>query len=333
MQYEIVNRGSYFAIVGFTILVFVASQIVIENLGYFDHQYTDTSRINTDATGSVYALALRYNFLAFNLAYFAVCAACIIFCALDLLKRFRKNSLRIIAVGVVLIAFVLWFFLFWLVGQEAVHRTHDLVGTDLYEQALASMKTASPSFGDIFETYLWLTDINKYIAMIVSGLLVVGGVAIACSAPVPLPQSRRPLLTCLQLQAGDFKRYVFLSSIYMVFGILQIQSALRLPAYAFVDEVGQADFSRLVDSIVFFYAITFSLILAVFAVPSLLVMRENSERLVAGSLREEAADYPDALSARMRWLGFGVFSVDGVQSLIAIVAPLIAGSMDLSKLF
>lgn len=330
MRYKIVRPVLFCAIVALPVLVFMLSNYLIESFGYYDFPVASADADFSRANGSQ-ALVLRYRFLAMTLAYVVVVAACIMFCVVDLMKRFDRRSLAIVALGFVLIAAIVSVPLFFSVDDGSGHRTHDLLNGPMYVSALEAMGIES-GYLNFFEFYDDTITLNKFLGIAVVAFLITSAVAIACSHPMPIPREKRPLLTRLHRQAGDFKRYIYLSSLYLVVGLLQMQSWLKLPAYAFAEKEPRAEFEALADSIVFYYSVTFSLVLVIFALPGLLLLRDSSERLVAKTLEGKAVGFHDSLLEKMKGLGFGLFSVDGIRSIVAILAPVIAGSLDLSKL-
>ena len=332
MRYRITRPRSFYLIVVLPILVFVFSDYGIEAFGYYGFPPEAWKDVDLPDAHGLDALTLRYRFLTFTLAFYVVVVACIAFPLRDLTTRFKGRSRTVIAIGFMLIAVVASIPAFWPVGDGGRHPTNQLIDATLFESALTQMQFESKLFPTFLDFYEFTIDINKVLAIAVVALNITCAVAIACSHPVPPPRSRQPLMSRLHRQSGDFKRYMYLSSLFLVVGILQLQSWLKLPAYVFVDGAQRQAFEALADSIVFYYSMTFSLVIVVFAVPGLLVMRESSQRLVARTLEPGAIDYQQSLISRMKGLGFGLFSVEGMQSVLAVLAPVIAGSLDFTKL-
>jgi hypothetical protein len=284
-RYTIKAPKRFFLRVVLPVAVFLGSELMMKSLGFFELQFDPKATPDLLKGNEAAALAQRYRYLAFTLGFVVVSLVCIIFSALDIVRKFRDRSLHLVIFGIAFVAAVVLIQLLLFPKFGLTSFTYELVGRELFQDALSSMQTGSPRFGNFFSAFNVLANLNSVLILGVTSLLISGATAVACSEPEGVQDQEELLLTRLHRQSGDFRTYIYLSSLFLVFGVLQMQSWLDFPAYAFSPEPQRKVFEALSDSVSLFYAMSFSMILVVFALPGFLILRANSERLIARKIR------------------------------------------------
>lgn len=263
----------------------------------------------------------RINLLACMLLFFAVAAGILCKVLRDIIALVERPALR--RLGLVLLIFLATGAA--VVGAtygtgSALPKTRDLLGVSVIDVALTEAEKFGAGSSWRAGTYGWILDLTNVLAILAISALVVAG--LSCLARISDDAAAN-----WRRQAERLREIVYLSAILMVTGVVFARALIQYPSFV-VGKDDAAAYASLVNALVTYTGVEYSLLLASFALPVSYILVRRAEGiarddLIARGMTVDAAKV-DARRAEVD-LTFGAPEI--LKTTAALLAPFLTGTV------
>ena len=204
-------------------------------------------------------------------------------------------------------------------------RAMDMLGCGTFVEALgmAASFGGGPWGGCAFDRLL---DVTNVVAGFTIPAFVAGGIScLARSARQDALEKEN-----WTYQAERLKTYIYMSTAFLVLGVLYFATWTGYPSFALSPEARPA-FEAAVNAFTMYTGIEYSIILAAYALPVAWIVSRRADRIAAHIAAEECgheAVVPlSALKEIREREGLAFSTSDTVKAVLALLAPLITGTL------
>ena len=307
-------------------IVFILGTILIDIFGHHDFQLDFSAE--SKAVGYV-ASGRYFFFAAFIFFVFIASSITSVFCR-DICLFFDRKSQYRLLVCCVFIIIVIAIFIVLITRLDLAPRTYELLGNELFERAMQIASEGGPSWlpnSDNESRILFLYHIlirtgNIFTALGVASV-VVG--TISCLA---IDDCRSASEFVHLFQVDRVRKYLYMSSIILMSGVVFIMSWLYWPSFMFeFKSAARAEFINLANGISAYYGVIYTLVLLAYYLPVTMILSGRANELVENRVIKSNADI--SADTVLQWrneLGATVSFANAYKSTFAILSPFLTGS-------
>lgn len=313
----------YIHIVWLPIAAFALAEILVGRIVQEPSALPVTSLSNKYAMWS--EAAARMQLLGLMLLYLLCAAAVVAKFVYDVSTLFgRTGKIRLLVVyGLMLLTAAI---LVLCAYHGVVPRSYQLIGRDLFEEALKKAATFGPRkfwSPESFEILILMVNVGTGVAV---PALIAGG--ISCLAHFKGMECREAWI----VQSHRLTNYVYMSAGFLVIGTVFLKTWTQYPGFL-LDKEALASQTAIVNAYTSYSGIEYSVLLAAYAIPVFLLLSARAKKIARTIARTglPASTENNSLHRHIRSIQerekLTFSNQDVIKTIVAVLAPMISGSI------
>lgn len=296
----------------------------------FGHQDLSITFCKTNANEG-YIAGGRYLFFTSFMLFIFIAGSVLVIFRRDYVRYFDEDGRKKLFSGCAFVVAVIAIFV--LLGHTfGAPHTYELLGKGVFEETMQIASSGGPDWVPHHKG--GSSMLTVYLVMLfVANIFTAAGVAsvilgsISCLANKPgTKMKEQETIQIYQLER--LRKYLYMSSVLLVTGVLLIMSWLYWPVALFgVGSAEQAEFVYLANGLAAFFGVNYSLVLLAYYLPVTLTLSGRANEIIDGRVSRSKTEIP--ASTLLEWrqeLGATVSFASAYKSTFAVLSPFLTGS-------